>query len=321
MIRVTSLTKRYGATLALDALTLTVPEGSTFGLVGPNGSGKSTLFKLLMGFMFPDAGTIDLGGLPPTRIGYTPDRAFLPLNFRLEEYLLVTARLSGLRDSAAREAVRLRLQQVGLSQVAGSYVRGLSKGMLQRLSLAAALLHDPPLLLLDEPMSGLDPAQQAAIRALIKSCQQAGKMVLLSTHRLSEVTEICTHIGILRQGRLVRTGPLAEVLALRPQVTIRVDKIPEGLAPFLNAQYPGVCIQDSTLTLSEGASAAKNEILRALMDAGCDIQMLTQQRATLEEIYIEAMQDKNPRGSANLPRSGAAERPAPPAADLPGAHS
>jgi ABC-2 type transport system ATP-binding protein len=290
MIRVTNLTKRYGATLALDALSLTVPDGSVFGLVGPNGSGKSTLFRLLMGFIFPDTGAIDLGSFPPRQIGYTPDRPFLPLRFRLEEYLLTAARLSGLDGRAARQASALRLQQVGLSEVARWRIGALSKGMAQRLSLAAALLHDPPLLLLDEPMGGLDPAQQAAIRALIGSLQGEGKTVLLSTHRLSEVADICTHVGILRRGRLVLTGALPELLAPHPHVTIRVDRLPDELAAQLAAQYPDLGLQDSTVTLNDAAIQYKNEILRALMDAGCDIQQLVQQHATLEQVYLAAVQ-------------------------------
>ncbi len=289
MIRVTNLTKRYGAILALDALNLSVSEGSIFGLVGPNGSGKSTLFKLLMGFTFPDTGVVDLGPLTPQQIGYTPDRPFLPLRFRVQEYLQVAAQLSGLSHSVASQAIALRLKQVSLNEAARVRISSLSKGMLQRLSLAAALLHDPPLLLLDEPMSGLDPAQQAAMRALIKSLQTEGKSVLLSTHRLSEVAEICTHVGILRRGKLIRTGSLAEVLALRPQVVIHVDKLPNELAAVLSTQFAGMEIQDSIVTLNAGAIQHKNEILRTLMDAGCDIQQLTQERATLEEIYLEAM--------------------------------
>ncbi|MGB8646862.1 MAG: ABC transporter ATP-binding protein [Anaerolineae bacterium] len=289
MIRVDNLTKRYDTTLALDRLSLTIPQNTIFGLVGPNGSGKSTLLKLLMGFLFPDGGTIDLGPWSRTGIGYTSDRPFLPVRFRAAEFLTLVGELSGLRGAALSVAVMQRLEQVGLSDAARTRISALSKGMFQRLSLAAALVHDPPLLLLDEPMGGLDPGQQAALRAVIQSARQEGKTILLSTHRLSEVTNLCTHIAILKQGQLVRTGALADVLAPQPQVMITVDHLPAELGKVLCAQYPGVTVAGSTITLDDAAQACKNDILHLLMEHGCDIQQLIQQRATLEQVYLEAV--------------------------------
>ncbi len=290
MIRVENLTKRYDTTLALDRLSLTVPEGAIFGLVGPNGSGKSTFLKLLMGFLYPDYGSIDLGPLTHMQIGYTPDRPFLPTRFRAAEFLSVAGELSGLRGPALKKAVEHRLEQVGLRDAARTRISALSKGMFQRLSLAAALVHDPRLLILDEPMSGLDPGQQAALRAVIQEAHGEGKTILMSTHRLSEVSNLCTHVAILKQGRLVQTGALAEVMQPQHRVVITVEHLPAGLAEMLCSRYPGIAIADATITLSEAALEAKREILRALMDAGCDIQGLVQQRATLEEVYLQAVQ-------------------------------
>ncbi len=289
MIHVDNVSKRYGATLALDRLTLAVPDGAVFGLVGPNGSGKSTFLKLLMGFLFPDAGRIDLGGIDRTRIGYTPDRAFLPSRLHVAEFLELSGGLSGLRGAARREAAAARLRQVGLDQVADKGIGSLSKGMLQRLSLAAALLRDPPLLLLDEPMSGLDPGQQAAVREIIRGLNREGRTVLLSTHRLSEVSDLCSHIGILNRGRLVQAGPLAGVLYPRARVEIVVDRLPPDLRTFLIAHYPGLQADDDRIMLEGPALACKKEILQALLDAGCDIRQLSQQQATLEEVYLEAV--------------------------------
>ncbi len=289
MIRVTDLTKRYNGTPALDRLELSVPDRSIFGLVGPNGSGKTTLFKLLLGFIFPDAGRIDLGGVARTRIGYVPERPFLPPGFRVREYLSLCAELSGLSGHSLRESVELRLRQVELTQAAKMRIGALSKGMQQRLSLAAALVHDPPLLLLDEPMSGLDPAQQAAIRQLVISAHQAGKTILLSTHRLTEVSDVCTHVAIMRRGRVVQSGELDEILPPRALMTIHVDCLPQPLAAALAAQFPGIGLEDNKIELSGPLAAKKNEVLRLLLDAGCDIRELRQNRATLEEIYLEAI--------------------------------
>ncbi len=289
MIRVENLTKRYDATVALDRLSLAVPEGAIFGLVGPNGSGKSTFLKLLMGFIFPDAGVIDLGMLTHTQIGYTPDRPFLPVRFRAAEFLAVAGELSGLQGPALKQAVAQRLEQVGLSDAARTRIGALSKGMFQRLSLASALVHDPRLLILDEPMSGLDPGQQAGLRAVIQGAHAEGKTILMSTHRLSDVADWCTHVAILKQGRLVRSGPLAEVMQPQHRVTITVDHLPPELSEMLCARYPSIAVADRTITLEDTPHGTKHEILRALIDAGCDIEGLVQQRATLEEVYLEAV--------------------------------
>lgn len=289
-IRVENLTKRYDSTLALDRLSLAVPEGAIFGLVGPNGSGKSTFLKLIMGFVFPDSGLIDLGTLSRTQIGYTPDRPFLPVRLRAAEFLSLAGELSGLRGADLKQSVSFRLEQVGLGGAARTRIGALSKGMFQRLSLAAALVHDPSLLLLDEPMSGLDPGQQSMLRDVIREAQAEGKTILMSTHRLSDVTNLCTHVAILKQGRLVRAGPLTDVLIPQHRVLITVDRLPAALAAWLGANYVGVASADRTIALAVEGMRAKSEILRILLDAGCDIEQITQQRATLDEVYQEAVQ-------------------------------
>ena len=284
MIIAANLTKRYGPTLALDNLSATIAQGAIFGLVGPNGSGKSTLIRLLMGFIFPDAGTIRLEHARPHQIGYVPERPFFPPRCGVAEYLHTAGRLCGLPGGQLHDAVALRLQQVGLSQMAKQPIGACSKGMLQRFALAVALVNDPPLLILDEPMAGLDPAWQKALRDIITALNREGKTVLFSTHRLSDVAEICTHVGILNRGRLRRTGSLSEVLPLRQQVVITLGSIPDHFIP-----PPGVTMAANVITLSAGDLARKAEVLRRLLDAGVDIQSLSQERATLEEVYLEAI--------------------------------
>jgi ABC-2 type transport system ATP-binding protein len=289
MIQVTNLTKRYGSTLALDGLTLTVPSGAVFGLLGPNGSGKSTFMKLLMRFIFPDEGEMDRGSLATHQIGYLPERIFFPMGSRIAEYLLAIGELGGLGGGALRERVDTVLRHVGLNDVSQLRIRACSKGMLQRLGLAQALLDDPPFLLLDEPMGGLDPAWQRHLRDLIRLLHGEGKTILLSTHRLSEVAELCTHVAILRQGRLVRSGALAEVLPARPQLTIAVSALPSPLHDALRTLHPSIVVQDGLVTLRDDAIQRKPEVLRLLLDSRVDIRHLEQQRTTLEEVYLEAL--------------------------------
>jgi ABC-2 type transport system ATP-binding protein len=288
-MRVTDLTKRYKTTLALNHLTLEVPTGALFGLLGPNGAGKSTLIRLLLGFIFPDAGRIERGPFTPDQIGYLPERPYFPPRCPIREYLWTVGRVSNLPASTLPQIIAARLQQVGLAQAANWPIGACSKGMLQRLGLAAALLSDPPFLILDEPTSGLDPAWQKVFRELIQQLHGQGKTILFSTHRLSEVAELCTHVAILNKARLVRAGTLEEVLPFQPQVTIALTDLPPAVSTRLQALHPEIVLRDSQVTLNGQAVAHKAEVLRLLLDAGLDIQHLGQQRTTLEEFYLEAL--------------------------------
>jgi ABC-2 type transport system ATP-binding protein len=288
MIRVKTLTKHYNQTLAVDRLSLEIPDGAVFGLLGPNGAGKTTFLRLIMGFVFPDAGQLDLGGLSPARIGYLPERAFYPSRFTAREYLGTLGRLASLKGEVLQQAVDRLLMQVNLDKVAGQRLSSCSRGMLQRLGLAQALLGDPPLLLLDEPGSALDPSGQKFMREQIVTLNQAGKTVVLSSHHLDEVSRVCTHIAVLSQGRLVRTGPLETILAPRAQVTIVTGPLPYDVLSDLAGSSSDIVTTDGQIVLSGSAVSRKAEVLYLLLDRGVDILQLSERHATLEEIYLEA---------------------------------
>ena len=287
MIALRNVTKRYGTTLALDQLILTIPLGAIFGLLGPNGAGKSTLINLLMEFIFPDAGEIERGDWLPRHIGFVPERPTFPPRCPADEYLMLAGQLSNAGDATLQNVVTARLQQVGLSHAARWRVNQFSKGMLQRLAIAQALLSDPAFLILDEPMNGLDPAGQKEMRDLIKSLRGEGKTVLFSTHRLDDIADVCTHVGILKRGRLVRAGSLDAIAPLRDEVVITVDRVPTPQT--IAALHPGIVIDGNTLVLSGDAVTHKAAVLRTLLEMDADIHALSHQRATLEEIYLEAM--------------------------------
>ncbi len=282
MIRTVELTKRYGATLTLDRLSLEVPAGAVFGLLGPNGAGKTTFLWLVMGFVFPDAGQLDRGGLLPAQIGYLPEQAFYPSRFSVRDYLTTVARLAGLRGKGLRQAVDRLLGELGLEPVAGRNLGACSRGMIRRLGLAQALLGDPPLLLLDEPGQGLDPADQEFMRGQIVALRQAGRTVLLGSRHLDEVAGVCSHIAVLNRGRLVRSGVAAEVLAPRPQVLIVTGPLPGYLRDRLAGKTPDLVVTEGGLTLTGEAIAYKAHILRLLLDAGVDIRQVSE-RHFLEE--------------------------------------
>jgi ABC-2 type transport system ATP-binding protein len=287
MIRAKGLTKYYKSTPALEQLSLEVPKGAVYGILGPNGAGKTTFLRLVMGFAFPTAGTIDRGGLPPARIGYLPERAFYPLRFSIRNYLNTLARLVGLTGSLQQEEVARLLHQVGLFEIADQRLGACSRGMLQRLGLAQALLGDPDLLVLDEPALGLDPAGQIFMREQISALDQAGKTVLLSSHHLDEVTRVCTHVAVLSQGQLVRTGPLSSILAPRATVVIDTGPIPAGFAPQFR-DLSGLTVKEWKIVLDGDAVTHKAEILRWLLDQGVDIRQLSEVHTTLEEVFMEA---------------------------------
>jgi ABC-2 type transport system ATP-binding protein len=287
MLRVTELTKQYGQTLALDNLTLEVPAGAVYGLLGPTGAGKTTFLRLVMGFIFPDDGKIDRGEMAPDRIGYLPERAFYPPRFAIRDYLTTMGRLAGLGEYALRRAVDRLLGQLGLETVANQRLSTCSRGMLQRVGLAQALMGDPPLLMLDEPVLGLDPAGQKFMRDQIATLHQAGKTVLLSSHNLGEVTRVCTHVAVLDNGRLVRSGPMETILTPRAQVTITTGPMPSGLPEKLEALASDIVVEEGGLTLAGDAVSQKVTVLRLLLDAGVDIRELSTRHATLEEVYLE----------------------------------
>ena len=288
MIRSRALTKRYNSTLALDRLTLEIPDGAVFGLLGPNGAGKTTFLRLIMGFVFPDTGEVDRGGLSPASIGFLPERAFYPPRFSIRDQLTTMGRLAGLKGTPLRQEVDELLRQVQLHQIAGRRLGACSRGMLQRLGLAQSLLGNPPLLLLDEPALGLDPAGQKFMREQIATLHQSSKTVILSSHHLDEITRICTHIAVIDRGRLVRTGPLDTILAPRAQVIIITGPMPVDLAAQLTSLASEISVTDERVVLAGEAVPRKAEVLRLLLDRDVEIRQLSERHATLEEVYLEA---------------------------------
>ena len=288
MLRAESLTKHYKATAALQELSLEIPEGAVFGILGPNGAGKTTLLRLVMGFVFPTGGTIDRGELSPADIGYLPERAFYPPRFSIHSHLHTLARLVGLKGSLQQEVARL-LRQVGLFEAADQRLGACSRGMLQRLGLAQALLGNPDLLVLDEPALGLDPTGQVFMREQISALHQLGKTVLLSSHHLDEVTRVCTHVAVLSRGLLVRTGPLSSILSPRSSVAIETSLLSADLASRLSLRFPDATITERKVILDGNSVLHKAELLRLLLDEGVDIRRLSEEQTSLEAVYMEAI--------------------------------
>ncbi len=228
------LTKRYGSLTALDNLSLTLNKGDVFGFIGPNGAGKSTTMKILAGLLKPSAGRALVlgkevgvnGDFVRRNIGYMPDFFGVYEDLTVFEYLEFFASAYHLPRRARKKVVNDVLDLTDLKYKSGAMVNSLSRGMQQRLGLARVLVHDPPILLLDEPASGLDPRARIEIRELLKELQRLGKTILVSSHILSELGEFCNKLGIIERGKLIVTGTIEELVArarAHPVISIQVQ--------------------------------------------------------------------------------------------------
>ena len=221
MIQTTNLTRKYGELIALDNVNLHIEEGECYGFIGPNGAGKTTMIKILATLLKPSWGEARIDGKvigyqnPEIRpvIGYVPDFMGSYDDMIVREYLDFFATCYGLDGSQRLRAVGDVLELTELNYKAKSQVAGLSRGMSQRLSIARVLLHDPKVLLLDEPASGLDPRARIEIRELLKELHRMGKTILISSHILHELAELCTSVGIIEQGKLLYSGNVDDILA------------------------------------------------------------------------------------------------------------
>ena len=231
IVETRGLTKRYGPTLALDHLDLAVPEGAVYGFIGPNGAGKTTTMRILTGLLRASSGEAWIGGHEVTRephivrglVGWMPDSFGVYDNMKAWEYLDFFAASYGLPEARRTQLIDELLDLVDLAHKRNDYVMGLSRGMKQRLSLARTMAHDPRLLILDEPASGLDPRARIELRELLKELKALGKTILISSHILTELAEMCTHIGIIETGRLLVSGEVGDVLrSIQPHKIVEV---------------------------------------------------------------------------------------------------
>jgi ABC-type multidrug transport system ATPase subunit len=284
-----ALTRRYGeAIVAVDALDLRVRRGEVYGFLGPNGAGKTTTLRMLLGLVRPTSGSATVLGEPPgapaglSRIGAMVEApAFYPyLSGR--DNLRVLARHAGVPE----HRVAAVLAQVDLGARAGDRATTYSMGMKQRLGVAAALLKDPELLILDEPTNGLDPAGMAEMRDFIRSLAQGGRTVLLSSHLMGEVEQMSDRVGVIREGALVAEGTVDE---LRGRSGLRVRAEPLAQAIELVGGLPGV----GAIRTVDGAidvtadSAEASAINRVLVEAGIAVSELSPRRASLEDVFLE----------------------------------
>ena len=322
VIETAGLRKIYGSKVAVADLTLQVPRGEVFGFLGPNGAGKSTSVKMLLGLVAPSGGSAQVLGQPPGHTATMARVGFLPEHFRFHEWLHATelldlhGQLYGMPVAARRRRIPEVLDLVGLSEHARRPIAGFSKGMLQRIGLAQALLNDPELVFLDEPTSALDPFGRMLVRGIIRELKARGTTMFLNSHLLGEVEATCDRVSFIKEGRVLRTLALHDLEAGRLHVELRVDLVtpellaalddlpverrlldgePEEGAPVLasaSERGPATAVAGATATRIE-LTLADEELLPVIAErtlaSGARLYGLTPRRISLEQLFLEVV--------------------------------
>ena len=294
IITCNNVTKRYGNFTALNNVSIEIPEGKIFGLLGPNGAGKTTLIRMLNQITRPDEGEILFKGEPLTetdveRIGYLPEERGLYKKMKVGEQALYLARLKGIDEAEAMERLKEWFVKFGIQAWWNKKVEELSKGMAQKVQFITTVLHKPQLMILDEPFSGFDPVNVSLIRDEILKMKDNGATIILSTHNMESVEELCDNIALINKANLVITGNTAEIRRQYGKNEVEVRYRGEEMS---SSQYYDV-VEDNAekyerraiLTRKENASNAA--ILTALMDAGCDIVSYQELIPRMNDIFIK----------------------------------
>jgi len=306
IVETRGLVKRYDGELAVAGIDLVIGPGEIYGLVGPNGAGKTTTMKILATLLAPTAGEATVCGIDVTAdptevrrlIGYMPDFYGVYDDLRVWEYLDFFARCYSVPAARRAGMIGELLEIVGLGDRRDVYVEALSRGMRQRLCLAHTLVHDPQLLILDEPASGLDPRARVETREILRELRGMGKTILVSSHILSEMAELCTSVGIIDHGRLLRSGRIEEIeRSLRATALLRIDLLsdPAAAVAWLGTDER---VGDVLEVSSEGVGARlevhfdgppdeQAALLRGMIEAGHRVSGFSQATSDLEEIFLK----------------------------------
>jgi ABC-2 type transport system ATP-binding protein len=300
-IETRALTRRFGKMTAVDHLALQIPQGALYGLIGPNGAGKTTTLRMLAGLLEPSEGQIVLNGAVANhdwrdlrrQIGYMPDFFGVYEDMLVWEYLDFFGRCYGIDAGRRAQVTDELLELVDLSEKREAYVQTLSRGMRQRLCLAHALVHDPKVLLLDEPASGLDPRARVEMRELLRELGAMGKTIVVSSHILSELAELCDSVGIIERGRLIASGSLEEIRRqVRQGRTLRLRLLsdPEQAEQVARAQF-GVgdvyAVEEGLELQFAGDDAAAADLLAALIASGVRVVSFSEIMSDLEEAFLK----------------------------------
>lgn len=297
MLSIRNVTKRFDGIVAVDDLSFDIPEGCIFGFLGPNGAGKTTTMRMILDIIRPDSGTITWRGLPVSeevrrRFGYLPEERGLYQKMKVGDELLFFARLLGLDSLTAGRKVGEWLERFGIDDRRNSRIEELSRGNQQKVQVITALLHEPELALLDEPFTALDPINAELLEEELRTIRDAGKTVVLSSHRMEQVEELCDNIAIISQGRLKLEGGVAEI---RDRAVRRILNVRTASGRVKGAEdLPLVPLEGGRdyLRFSLRPDADPQAVLAALMERE-QIQLFSLERPSMQEIFIAAVGDED----------------------------
>ena len=306
MLYIEHLYKNYGTHQAVRDLSLHIPKGDLFGFVGPNGAGKTTTIRIVCGLLRETAGDVIIGGMrmktDPDRvkgsIGYVPDFFGVYDNFKVSEYMEFYGSLYGITQAECRRLTTDLLELVNLSDKREEYVDSLSRGMKQRLCVARALIHDPMLLVLDEPSSGLDPRARIEMKELLMNLRDMGKTIIISSHILSELSEMCSSIGIMNQGRLVAVGKIDEILQNSEKeniVILEVRRDTERAAMILkqmNSLHVESVMQNEIKIKYSGDDEQLSRILIEILQQGVFLHGFHKEQNNLETMFMQLTKEQ-----------------------------
>jgi ABC-2 type transport system ATP-binding protein len=290
------LRKEYNGKAAVRDLTLQVPEGEVFGFLGPNGAGKSTTVKMLLDLVRPTGGSVKLFGQSPGNPTVRSKVGFLPEHFRFHEWLRATefltfhGKLYGLSAAVRQARIPELLDLVGLADSAQVRLSKFSKGMLQRIGLAQAMLNRPDLIFLDEPTSGLDPLGRRLVRDIIRRLKTQGTTVFLNSHFLSEVEITCDRVAFIKAGQVVRIETMADLLNQNTELRLRVDRLSPELRQGLERLGSQVQIEDAIVSLMVADQEMVPEIAQLVHHSGAKLYELRPRQKTLEEIFVDIVE-------------------------------
>lgn len=301
MLKIDNLCKKFGRFTAVDNLTLHVPKGDIFGFVGPNGAGKTTTMKIVAGLLRETSGKVYVDGVDALRdyrkvkehIGYMPDFFGVYDNLKVSEYLDFYASIYGIYDVEKDKICDDLLELVDLSNKKGEYVDSLSRGMKQRLCLARSLIHNPKLLILDEPASGMDPRARFEMKEILKSLRDMGKTVIISSHILSELSEICTSIGIIDKGKIVAQGKVQDIMMkIQSNRTIKmtvINKAEEAVVMLKEIpQVISVVRNENNIEIAiKGGDEEIQNVLKKLVINDIPVISFGEENGKLEDIFMK----------------------------------
>lgn len=303
-IEITNLSKFFkggarGEVRALDDVSLEVRPGEIFGLLGPNGAGKTTMVKLLLGSLHPTSGTASINGhninaeTARQNIGFLPESHRFPSYLTGRQMLLCFGGMTGLSRAIIKTKIDTLLQMVGMLEWQNTKLKKYSKGMMQRLGLAQALVNDPKLIFLDEPTDGVDPIGRREIRDILLSLKKQGKTIFLNSHLLSEVESVCDRVGILNKGKLIKSGPIEGLISTKPAYRVETAGLNDDIIDKIKESFPTAIIEDAIITITLDNSKQINGLVDLLRQSEIDVISVSPIKVSLEDSFMQLIKGED----------------------------